>query len=430
VNLRKAVSAAALIFCVLLGSTGSTPAETGLRLTAGIGYDYLSQDFYLDSLARTGSDSLDIITSLKTTYLNDFKGRLALDFVPYDDYRLDLKGVFEGTEDSYRFRLFSNWKPSIRSLRFDWSSEIDWRDGPVDADEGDPGYFSGNGRLRLSLPISRNVSLWSRAKGDFVAFDSAGFEVYDYYRLGGEAGISHTFGGFSTLSVSTFVAGRRVSDAPDQDYSSIGLDGSLLAFYARGEIDLVTHYESRDYNRPGGLDDYSRLELDAHNRHTLGGVFYARQEFELEAIFFDTTDYFTSDYQRFKAVFLVGLSRAKWAAAAGPCLEILSEEQTDDFVIGEAYSEIGLKLQLDLILPGRLFGSLESTTGRRDLKDEGSIDAAQSDFTFERLNVLADWTVAGGLSVNFLASADWEWHDNPDENSRLALLSASINYAF
>jgi len=428
--LRRAVSVAILSFCVLLGSTGSTPAETGLRLTAGVGYDYLSQDFYLDSLARTGSDSLDIIASLKTTYLNDFKGRLALDFVPYDDYRLDMKGVFEGAKDTYRFRFFSNWRPSIRSLRFDWSSEIDWRDGPVDVEEGDPGYLSGNGRLRLSLPISRSVSLWSRAKGDFVVFDSAGLEVYDYYRLGGEAGMSHVFGGFSSLSVSTFFMRRRVSDAPDQDYSSIGFDGSLLAFYARGEIDVLSHYESRDYNRPDGLDDYSRLELDVRNRHTLGRAFFAREELELEAIFFDTTDYFTSDYRRFNVVMLAGLSRAGWAVAAGPCLEILSAEQTDDFVIGEGYSEAGLRLQFDLILPGRLFGSLESTSGRRDLKDEGSIEADQSDFAFERLNVLADWTIARGLSLNFLASADWERHDNPDENSRLALLSAGINYAF
>jgi len=32
--------------------------------------------------------------------------------------------------------------------------------------------------------------------------------------------------------------------------------------------------------------------------------------------------------------------------------------------------------------------------------------------------------VAGHLNLNLLLSADWEWHDNPDENSRLLLLSS------
>ena len=418
--------------CVVFASghlTGSTLPGPGVSLKAGIGYEFFSQEFFLDSLDQAGADSLDITTALKTTYLDDLKAQIRLGYVPFEDYRLELDGYYEQTKDSYRIRGYWNYRPNLGPFRLDWNSELDWRDGTPEAGESDPGYLTGSGRAKLALPLSRSTSLWGRGRAEFVRFDSAGAGAFDYRRITGELGTSHTFSSYSMLSGSGFVARRIVPDSPAQEYRSIGLDGSFLGFYPDGEIDVLSRYESRDYNRPGAIEDYFRWELDIRNRHNLSERFFAREEVELEIIHFDTTSYLTSDYRRIETSIMAGITGPASSVAAGPRLEILDETQTDPYVIGEDYVEYGMKAQLDLIQPGQLFASLETVTGVRNLRDEGNTDAPQSDFIFERLNFLGDWSPAGRLSLNLLLSVDWEWHDNSDENSRMVLLTTGLSYA-
>jgi hypothetical protein len=419
-----------LIIAAIIGSTGSTRAEAGLKFRAGVGYEFLSQEFFLDSLAQAGADTLEISTQLKTIYLDDFKGRLNIDYLPYADYRLEIRSVIEQSPDQYRLRLATNYRPRFGPVRFDWSSELERRDGTIDSVLGDPGYLSGSGRAKLSLALSDRFTIWSRAKSDFVQFDSVGLGTFDYYRLGGELGVSQRFNDFSSLSLAVFTIGREVSDTTDLDYQSYGLDGSLYKFYSRGEVNLLWRYETRDYDRSAEAGDYRRAELSARNRHSLSRTIFAIEELRVENITFDTSAYFSQDYTRIELTLMAGLSSTSLTFSIGPDFEWLDEPQSDTLLTGEEYAEYGIKGQLDILKPGSVFATLESITGRRDIKDEGDLSDLHSDFRFERLNLLADWTVGSGLSLSVLFSADWEWHKNSEENSRLFLLSSSIQYAF
>ena len=409
---------------------GSTYGRPGLSFKAGVGYDFLSQEFFLDSLAQSGADSLDISTALKTTYLDDFKGQMALRYIPFQDNRLELEGVYEQTSKEHRLRSYCNFRPVLGPFRLDWSSDLDWRDGSVRDETGDLGYLSGNSRFKMSLPVSSSASLWGRFRAEMVRFDSTAWGAYDHQRLGSELGVSHTFSGFSSVSASGFVTKRFVPDSPDQEYRSFGIDGSLLKFYDKGEIDVLTHWESRDYAKPGDLDDYLRAEVDFRHRHSFGYRYFIREEAELEIINFDSTDYLTNSYSRFELAIMGGLTGARGSVAGGPRLEVLREDQVVPQMVGEDYVEYGIKGQLDLISIGWPFMSLETVTGRRDLKDNSTTDELHSDFMVERLSVLIDWLPAGRLNLNLLFSADWEWHDNPDENSRLILFTSGLTYSF
>jgi len=397
---------------VTIGSIGSTDAETGLKIKVGLGYEYLSQEFFLDSITSSilsdtlaGADSLEVSAALKTTYLDDFKGQLTLSYLPFDDYRLEVRSSLEQTPNQFRLRLATNYRPRIGSVSVDWSSEIERRYDNPDSSEADDGYISGYGRVKLAFPISRALSLWSVLRTDFVSFDSAGPGIFDYHRVGGQLGMSHTFRNFSLLSLDLFAMNREVPDSSAQD-------------------------ETRDYERSGDLGDYRRGEIIVRNKHSLGGPFFAREELEIEALLYDSTDVLPQDYKRAELALLAGYSRDYWSVAAGPVLELLAEQATAEYTIGEDYVESGLKAQFDLVEPGLIFASLESVTGRRDIRYEGTGDDLHSDFTFERLNLLADWRIAGGLGLNLLFSADWEWHNKSEENSRLLLISTLLYYSF
>ena len=415
-------------FGITLGSIRSTVAETGLTVRTGLGYEYMSQEFFLDTQELSGSDSLELSTQLKTTYLDDFKGQVTLSYAPYDDYRLELRGVAEQTSDQLRLRLSTDYRPTLGSVKLNWSAEVERRNDRSTGSDVDYGYVSGYGRAKITVPVWKAVSLWAALRSDFVYFDSIQPDLYDYYRAGGQLGMVHTFSDFSSLNVNLFVTGREVARSVDQDYLNSGLEGLFFGFYAQGQVDALMRYEIRDYEQEAELGDYRRAEFTIANKHSLRERFFAREELEIETLRYDTADVLPQDYKRVELTLLAGLSQDSWSIAAGPEIEALQEQASSDYAVGEEYTEIGLKAQFDIILPGKVFASLESVSGRRDLTREGESDVALSDFNYERLNLLADVTILSGLSLNFLAAADWEWHDQPDENSRLYLISTSLTY--
>jgi len=409
---------------------GGTYGRPGLSFKAGIGYDFLSQEYFLDSLGQSGVDSLDITTALETTYLENLKGQMALRYNPFQDYRLELEGIYEQTSEEHRIRSYANIRPKLGAFRLDWSSDLDWRRSSVTSEIEGTGYFSGNSRIKVALPVSPSVSLWTRVKAEVVSFDSSVWGAFDHHRFAGELGISHIFSGFSSLSVAGFVTRREVPDSRENEYKSFGVDGSLLRIYDKGEVDVLTHLESRDYARPDNLDDYLRFDLDFRHRHGFTPRYFLRGESEIEIIAFDSTDYLTSSYTRFELAILPGLSGLKGSVAVGPRIEILAEGQVDPLLIGEDYVEYSIKGELDVLSPGWPFLSVETITGRRNLTDEATSDGLQTDFVVERLSLLADWLLVGHLNLNLLFSADWEWHDDPNENNRLVLVSSCLTYSF
>ena len=76
---------------------------------------------------------------------------------------------------------------------------------------------------------------------------------------------------------------------------------------------------------------------------------------------------------------------------------------------------------------GLFLGTLESVLGYRNLK---YVNGLQSNFIYERLNLIADWNIFGGLNFNIIFSAEWEWHENEEENSQIFLLSSGLKYRF
>lgn len=282
--MRSLIFPIAIIIGATIGSTGSTKAETGLTFKVGLGYEFLSQEFFLDSLVSSGADSLAARTELRTTYLDDFKGQITLNYLPHGDYRFEMRSVLEQTPDQSRIRLTTDFRPRLGAIKLEWNSEIEWRDGPVDSVNGDPGYLSGNGRAKLVLPVSKSLSLWGQARSDFVRFDSAGYGTFDYHRFGGQFGMSQRLSSFSSLTLNLFVMNREVPDTTDQDYLSYGLDGSVFGFYDQGEVDAIGRYETRDYDRVGDLGDYCRFAISVRNRHNIRGAVCACEELEIETI--------------------------------------------------------------------------------------------------------------------------------------------------
>jgi len=189
---------------------------------------------------------------------------------------------------------------------------------------------------------------------------------------------------------------------------------------------LFTRLERKDYNQPSDKDDHYRFELSARNKVSLSQSWFSRQELDFELALYSSADPVNYDYGRAGLTLLYGYENNGLSIAVGPDFEYLDEQQ-NDLTETEDYFESGAKVDLDYIKIDGLFCSLESITGFRNLKYENEL---QSDFSFERLNIIADVKILSELSLSVLFSAEWEWHQRREENSQVYLLSSSLGYAF
>jgi hypothetical protein len=141
---------------------------------------------------------------------------------------------------------------------------------------------------------------------------------------------------------------------------------------------------------------------------------------------YDDQDLISDDYYRFNLILQAGLDWISYSLTAGPKIEILKEVSETDYD-SEDYLESGFRIDLDYLNPGRVLLSFESTLGIRNLDYETDL---QSDFLFERINLINDFYIKKSLNLNLLFSAEWEFHDDNQDNNELYILSSSLIYKF
>lgn len=423
--MRRALNRTGLLLVLLVTLVSPVLAGGDFTFKAGLGYEFISQEFFLDSLAQSGVDSLATITSLKTTYLDDIRGQLSFLYTSPGDRRLELGTTLEQTPDIFRLRFTSGFRPELGKLKIDWAGELDWRRAVGDSVAEGDSYVLGYGKARFMLPISGSTSLWWQLRSEIIRFDSVGDYSYDHNRFGGKLGLAWSMADLSSFAVDYFIGGRDVPDSSQLDYLDYGVEASYFGFKSRSTLDLYGRLEKKDYRRPAGQDDYIRVEVTGRHKVTVNDRIFLRHQLDVEALYFDQPDFVNRSYGRSRLVLQGGIQGAELSAAVGPHLELLSEAR-DELTAGEDYFEGGVRGNLDFFR-SNLFGLLESTVGHRNIYSAAEF---QSDFVFHRLNLVFDWRFWQVVSLNAMVSGEWEWHDDSQENSQLYLLSSWLTCRF
>jgi len=393
-----------------------------ISLSAGVGYEFMNQEFYQDS---TFLDSLDELAS-QTTYMDDFKGQLGIELQPFGDTRLVFQSRFEITPDLFRARFRSDYRSSFGKARLNCTGELDWRGSHGDSVGVGDCFVYGQGKAHLRYPVSESISLWSQLRSDFVKFDSLGTHNFDHYRFGVKLGATQLLTDFSSIDLSFSVLAREVPDSSRLNYQSYGIDLAYFGFHSRSQLDILGHFENRAYGYADRQNDYRLFEIDGRFELDLGRFLVLTQVANLDMVHFMQDDQFSPGHTRFGLDLLLGVKIDALQVGLGPHMDVLVEHG-DDVPYGEDYVEFGGIASIDYLKPGLLFLSVESVTGHRNLQYEAD---QLSDFFVERLNLLADWRILRSLSFNILFSAEWEWHSWETENNRILLISSGLSYRY
>ncbi len=390
-----------------------------------MGYDFFSQDFFHDSLTSSTADSLAVATTIKTTYLDDFRAMLEARWRDRPG-RYDLRGSLEQTPELLRVKFRSEIRPSWRRAKLSWttdlSRQIRYRDSTKPGDE----YFLGDSRVKLGYPVSGSFSLTGQLRTDFVSFDQSSDYVYSYHRWGGSLGVMQTFAGLSILSSELFFLHRSVADSSDLNYDSYGLSTTYLGELGETDLDVSARLERRNLQEIEGRGDYTRFDLDSRCRHVWSGRLETTEELQLELANFGDSETFSSDYTRLQSATLVGPIWDGLELGVGPAIDWLDEKGTEQLAAGD-YLELGGKAKLDYQQAAGLFGSIEAVWARRNVKTE---DEFQADYTVLRFSAIGDLEIGRRLSFDMLTSAEWDWYADRGQDNRVYLVSAGLVYSF
>ncbi|UCC43937.1 MAG: hypothetical protein JSU65_12620 [Candidatus Zixiibacteriota bacterium] len=414
----------ATILLLLMPPSIARAAE--LRLTANVGYDLISQEFFADSLTGAGADSSVVEWQLRKNYLDDLRASFSAQYFPFDDRRVELRPSYEQSQEFQRIRMNTNLRLPVKGSRFDLITELEMKRRYRNTASVGDNYLLGTLRTRFTTPLSTSTKGWAQLRGDFVSFDSTSDYIYSYQRGGAAIGLSHSIRDYTFVDVELFVNSLTAPDSSQLDYVNPGLSASFMNIGRRGSFDLYFRAENRDYNQPNEEDDHFRVNLQLRNKFETSDKTYMRQEADIELVRHAPADLTHFSYSIFRAEAVFGLTIGNSQIGLGPAVGFLSDGST---VMGgsQEYKEISLKGELDYLHVGRLFLSVESFTGRRNY---GTDSEFQSDFTFERISLIGDLQIARGISYNLLYSTEWEWHDSGYDDSHIDLLSTSLSYAF
>ncbi len=414
-----------LIGFIMFGpSLPSAAARTQFK--AGLGYDFISQEYFADSVSYLGGDSAISEWALKTDYLDDIKGTLSMLYLPYEDRRIELQTSLEQTPDFFRVRLNNGMRLPVGRNRLDIYSDLEMKKRINGESSAGDDYSQGYARARYTLKHSDRFDNWLQVKTDFVSFDSVAAYNYNYYRLGVATGFSYRYSYFSSVDLSAFYLARKVADSSDLDYDSYGAESSTFGFHTSGEYDLFARFERKDYQHSTGKDDQYRLEFQGRNKMRITEPFFMRQVLEWESTIYDGNDDANQNYSRTSISFLQGMEFGSSELAAGPTATFLSEESSS-LLESEDYTEWGAEIQFDHFSMSGFFLSAKSVTGRRDYENDGDFF---SDFLFERVSLIGDLGLMKHLNLSLFYSAEWEWHDLETDDSRIDLLSTNLVYSF
>jgi len=418
------------ILLVIIFAGIVTAGDSGdFNFRAGLGYDFVSQEYFLNSsrydTSLTPDPDLTDNTLLKKDYLDDAKGLFYIKYEPGDEDRFRIEAGWEQTPENFRARTWGQAVLGEIGNRFEADFNLERKDryrGTSGAGE-DLSVLGGNIRYRRSL--SETLESHIRFYGENINFDSLGSLVYNYSRYGGELGLNILTRGFNSLYITAGLEGRTVPDSTRLGYTAakgtIGYLGYLSGSQIMGDISV----ENKKYRMEENQDDYFLMTLTSSLRIPITSSYFIKPAGDMEFFNFSEESYLNDDYVLARLALLLERDFNNITFYIGPKFELYSIAA--DYESDDDYLEYSAFTGLDFFQTSRIFLMLENQVGQRQY---GNNPIYYSDFIFDRASVIGSAKIWAGLSLDVLFSAEWEWHKIESDDSRLYLLSSGISYKF
>ncbi len=408
----------------MVGPAAVSQNRANFQFRSGIGYDFVSQRYFIDTVGLSGPDSVLTSALLKKDYLDDKKGLFYVKYDPQGIGRSFLEGGWEQTPEIYRALGNGHFVIDKGKNRFEGDGRAEIKKRFKGTKEVGEGLGVVNGRIGYSRRLNNQLRAKTRIYGELVHFDSTGFSIFDYKRYGGEIGLELLTSNFNSFY---FMAGGERREVPDSTALGYRLGRGTAGYMGSlgtGQLAVEVGLESRKYPAPNAVSDYLLYTFYSEAKIPVGKREFLRPKLGLEYFNFRSDQTINDDYILGRAGLTVGPDLDNISINAGPIVENLwtkSEFPTDN------YLEYGVEGNFDYYLGNRALILLSEQFGYRNYQDSG---AFYSDFSFNRVSLIGNVKLWKTLTLDLLLSAEWEWHRIKSDNTTLYLLSTNLIYSF
>ena len=411
--------------CLFLISAHDSFADDNLDITVGLGYDKMTQGYYL-SLIDTLTLDEDSILTLKqdSDELNAYRLRAAIEWSKSSDAGNSLRigNSFTGSGDDLRNSLEATCK--YRSLEI--RNKLDAR-AVLDANSSSRnGYVSNVAVFRFKPELSDGLFFVARDAFEIVRYDGSGEFIFDYNYNKFSVGFERQFGWTDMFSVTYRNDIRSVRDSTRLDLTrhrfrmqldwsptfstTIRLDNELSRILAEKEGDLDDSWE-----------DYLEIELYA----IFSESWRASLRNQFEYVTYDTQDVVNFDYLYNTSEFTLTRSVSdELQIFAKPSLAIFWSRRSD--FEQQDYLQSDVEYGFDLSVGTGLWLSASHRIGSRNYTNESNM--FYTDYMLNQLNLLGDIRIYDGIRFSVLISTDWETHDLDENDNSLSLISIGLDY--
>jgi len=409
----QALSAAlALTILVLFIAPPADAAELRNRLLAG--YDSFIDRFTLIEEDTTETVH-DLYAGMDNFFLLEGAGtKLSLrNLFKYGNQTIDddFSGVFNAGSDG-------NW---LMQLRADLRFKI-FREGS-DYEFGND-YAQSNLHLKLGRKIGESWYLLSKTRAELTRFDEKTQFDYDYdyldTGLGTEAG--NYFGRF--LRVFASVGHREAPDTTDLSFDRFL--GEADARFSDGplSLELSAYGDRREYSGETRSDYWFVFSMGALTWTEAGGTSVTGR-IETELLYYDTETrtWFNNQFIRGSARVRVPLTEISYVYGE-PRIAVMRCESFEE----ERYREFSVVLGADVMGSEHYWLTFSWEPGYRDYTLENNL--VYSDFSFNRLSLMASGTFRERYGANLFVSHDPEKHSRRTDDFTITMVSASVSIRF
>jgi len=342
----------------------------------------------------SGSNSLTFST-------RSFRDNLDLGFGRDLSDRLALEADLQGEA-----RFYHGLLPSL--------SDTTWRKD----------HLSGATRLGLGWKLSDASDLSFSDRAELNHYPEPDSYSYDQFVNRAEAGFSSTVGLLGSFDADLTWSRRWVWQADSQDYDDYGLRLGYDNYSGDWQFRLDGDVSRRAYESPSR--SHWEFDLDGAIRWQVSpAVGLSVSDNPTHTRHDSPDDVYANGWSNRLSLALEWQPLVALGLRFGPRLETsrsLPETRPED------YRDRSLEFGLDLMLPGRLWLSIEDRVGSRIYQSADS--SYQSDYRYNELTAMLDWTIVGALRLDANASVAPEWHAEQTENLAAATYTLELRYGF
>jgi hypothetical protein len=409
-------------------SQDDSPKSSDLQFSFGLGYDNISEKYYLVHFDTLGipSESLEALKKA-TEEINERKASLKIDLNKNfgNNSKISINNSLSVSNLYWRDILRIEWDKEWFSI----SDLVEFRkiqDKKQMVHQRD--YVTNNLYADFRTNISPDLSFKINNTFELSNYKEKTLYIYDYYLNKTSFDLEKQLASDGFFNFSYQFSKRFVPDSSYIDYDRHLFDLILDKYFGRKFLlQMENELERKRFKKPEGIDNFwdSRLTFDASYQFENQVKLKLKNEFEF--LTYDLEDDLNFNYIENKLTPGLEYEVLDGIKLKGEPEWIIFSAK-NDFYQEYDYNQLAFGLSLDVSKSTNLWLSLEDKFGKRDYpSDENPF---YTDYYLNQASFFLDGELGSHFGFNLMLSIDSEWHKSKGDNLTVSLFTSELIYSF